>query len=331
MDHWPPKRAPAAANSAAFYASTALFVALPSESAGEALDRLSSARYDSLDRLWLVDAGGALAGAVPIARLLAASRSSELSSLADRPPPSVDAALHPERVALHAIEHDLDAVPVTSDGKLLGVVPARALVAISRREHVRDLHRLAGIAPESPEDEAAAQLLEPPTRGAAHRLPWLLVGLFGTLATGVVMTGFEEVLREDIAVAFFVPGIVYLADAVGTQTEALAVRGLSHVHQPLRILVARELGTGLLLGLLLGAICWPAIAVGWGDPMLGLAVALSVLIACAVATSVGLLLPWLLSARGHDPAFGSGPLATILQDVLSLLVYLTVISWLRPS
>jgi magnesium transporter len=44
-----------------------------------------------------------------------------------------------------------------------------------------------------------------------------------------------------------------------------------------------------------------------------------------VAASLGLLLPWWLARSGRDPALGSGPIATIIQDVLSLLVYLAVV------
>jgi magnesium transporter len=38
---------------------------------------------------------------------------------------------------------------------------------------------------------------------------------------------FERELQANVMIAFFIPGIVYLADAVGTQTEALIIRGLS--------------------------------------------------------------------------------------------------------
>ena len=31
---------------------------------------------------------------------------------------------------------------------------------------------------------------------------------------------------------------------------------------------------------------------------------------------------------GSDPAYGSGPLATIVQDVLSLLIYFASVSWI---
>jgi len=33
------------------------------------------------------------------------------------------------------------------------------------------------------------------------------------------------------------------------------------------------------------------------------------------------VLPWLLDSVGVDPAFGSGPLATVIQDLTSILIY----------
>jgi magnesium transporter len=40
-----------------------------------------------------------------------------------------------------------------------------------------------------------------------------------------------------------------------------------------------------------------------------------------MATVVAICLPWLLQRFGRDPAFGSGPLATLIQDLLSILTY----------
>jgi magnesium transporter len=57
-------------------------------------------------------------------------------------------------------------------------------------------------------------------------------------------------------------------------------------------------------------------------------VAVTILTAGGVATSVGLLFPWILDQLGKDPAFGSGPVATIVQDVLSLLIYFAMVQWL---
>jgi divalent cation transporter len=38
----------------------------------------------------------------------------------------------------------------------------------------------------------------------------------------------------------------------------------------------------------------------------------------------GGLLPWLFDAFALDPAFGSGPLATVVQDLLSIWIYLSI-------
>ena len=74
---------------------------------------------------------------------------------------------------------------------------------------------------------AASTLTLDVRRRLWHRLPWLLLGLCGALVAADVVGQFEELLRVQEMPAFFMPGIVYLADAVGTQTETVIVRGLS--------------------------------------------------------------------------------------------------------
>jgi magnesium transporter len=59
------------------------------------------------------------------------------------------------------------------------------------------------------------------------RLPWLAVGVIGAMVSAALLAGIEDQMSANLAVAYFISGIVYLADAVGTQTETLAVRGLS--------------------------------------------------------------------------------------------------------
>jgi magnesium transporter len=186
-------------------------------------------------------------------------------------------------------------------GAFLGALTATSVMAILRDEHLEGLHHMAGILGRS--ERAKAALTAPPYRRALYRLPWLLVRLAGSAAATALMAGAEAQLSAHIAVAFFIPAIIYLADAIGTQAEAVVVHGLSLTEGgPLRLLLG-ELGTGALLGLTL-------------------AVALALAAAGTIATGVGFLLPWVFQRVGFDPALGSGPVATLLQDVLSLAVYL---------
>jgi magnesium transporter len=225
-----------------------------------------------------------------------------------------------------ALNHLIPAVPVVDDqGCLLGAVPAHTVFKIMREEHTQDMERMVGIWRNS--DQALSAIEGNPLRRVMDRLPWLIVGTVGcVLATGLMAT-FESTLRTDLAVAFFIPGIVYLADAIGTQSEAIAVRGLSFSSTPILQLMKGELKTGLCLGAALAVAVFPFIWLAF-NAKLAFAVSVALICASSLATSIGLLLPSILSRLGKDPAYGSGPLATIIQDLLSLLIYLSTVSLL---
>jgi magnesium transporter len=134
---------------------------------------------------------------------------------------------------------------------------------------------------------------------------------------------FEEDLRLNVMLAFFMPGIVYLADAVGTQTETVIVRGLS-LGVPVARMMRREILTGLAIGLALAALAGPVVWWRWNDSSLGFSVAVSVFAASSTSTLAAMALPWMFDWFALDPAFGSGPLATVIQDLLSIGIYLSV-------
>ena len=289
------------------------------------LSGLPGKLYDSTDAVYIVDDSGRLLGLVRFPHLLAADAASKMSELMVQDLPMASPDDDQEKVAILAIKHDIASIPVV-DGqkKLLGVVPPQTLFEILRREHIEDLNRLVGIWKEN--NRALSAIEASPTRRVRDRLPWLLLGLIGSMVAGSVVAWFEHILETHISVAFFIPIIVYLADAIGTQTEAVAVRGLSLSHAPIKSLLNGELRTGLLIGLLLGILLFPYVFLTSGEIYLALAVSLAVVIAGGVATTIGFLLPWFLSYMGKDPAFGSGPVATIIQDVLSLLIYFLIVN-----
>ena len=68
-------------------------------------------------------------------------------------------------------------------------------------------------------------------------------------------------------------------------------------------------------------LAFPLVWLAFGNAALAMTVAAALLVASSVATTIGFLLPWLFARLGYDPAMGSGPVATVVQDVLSLLIY----------
>jgi magnesium transporter len=294
------------------------------ETAGRVRERLAQEQPACVEIVAVVGPHGMLEGVVPIGRLFATPAGSPLGEVMARDFPRVHPEDDQEHAASVALHHAVDALPVVdASGALLGAIPPQALLQVLRREHVEDLHRLTGITRESARARHAIE--DPPMRRARHRLPWLVAGLAGSAAATAAMAGFEEIIQAHVAVAFFVPALVYLADAIGTQSEAIAVRGLSLTRSGIGHLVAGELRTGALIGVVLGLVAFVTIVAVYRDARLAGAVGVSLFAAGTMASGIGIAFPWWLARLGGDPAYGSGPMATVLQDTLSILVYLAVL------
>lgn len=309
------------------HSETAATRVAPRKLAARAGDTAESVRHQlradgrsDWELLCVVDDDGRLLGTLSAAELLLLPDAAVLRDVVHRDRPRVRSDIDQEEMASLALYHGVAAMPVVDGaGHLIGVVGSVAMMDILRREHVEDLHRLAGVTRES--DDARQALEEPPMRSARHRLPWLIVGLGASVVATFIVARFETALAAKPALAFFVPGLVYLADAIGTQSEAVAVRGLSLSHVGIDRLIGNELRTGLLIGAVLALLAFPMVWLVFGESRLASAVALALAGASIVASVLGLVLPWLLARFGSDPVYGSGPLATIVQDVLSLLIY----------
>jgi magnesium transporter len=210
---------------------------------------------------------------------------------------------------------------VDASGHFVDIMPPRRIVEVLRHEHDEDLARLGGYMASVSSARHATE--EPLLYRLWHRLPWLLLGLAGAIASAGVVGAFEQQVSRNVLLAFFIPGIVYMADAVGTQTEALVIRGLS-VGVGIRRFIGRELLTGLLVGLTVALVFVPLGVAFWGDFAVVISVSVALLAACSTATLIAMVLPSVLQHLGKDPAFGSGPLATVIQDLLSILIYFAV-------
>lgn len=263
-----------------------------------------------------------LVGVVPPERLLQADSAELIESLIEPRVPMVGPTADAEGTCWAAAQAGVATVAVVDeDGRLRGLVPPRTVIAVLAHEHEVDLARLGGYLRASTLARVAST--EPIRARFWHRLPWLLVGLVAALASALIVSGFEQSLEEEVALAFFLPGIVYMADAVGTQTETLILRGLS-VGVGIGRVVLKELATGLAMGLVLAVGFFSAALVFGVGASIAVVVGVSLFVACATASAVAMVLPAILSRLGTDPAFGSGPLATVAQDLISIAVYLGI-------
>jgi magnesium transporter len=295
--------------------------ARPDDTVGSALAALRRHPLDEASHLYLVDERSRLMGQVPMEKLICAEPTARLDGLRGEPPVEVYPNDKAETIALRAVErHDADVAVIDAARHLLGAIPIGRLLALLHEEHVDDILRMGGIGPTHPDPTEAQDSF-----GAFRaRMPWLVLGLLGGFLAGGVASLFEEALKREIALAFFLPLVVYMADAVGTQTETVLVRAMAYGRVGLVPQLLREGALGVLIGVTIGAMAAVALLTVGGRASVAAVVALTLSLTSLVATLVASLLPLALARLGADPALASGPVATVLQDLLSVAIYLGV-------
>lgn len=291
------------------------------DTVGAALAAIRRSRPEEASHLYLVDDQSRLVGQVPIESLILADPGTRLDGLRGDPPVEVHPEDNAESVALVAVErHDADVAVVDAQRRLLGAIPIGHLLAQLHEEHVDDLLRMGGVDPAHP--------LPPKQDGTFKsfkaRMPWLLMGLAGGWLAAGVASLFEAALEREIVLAFFLPLVVYMADAVGTQTETILVRALAYGKVPLGNQLLREGFLGLVIGGAIGGMAAAGLLFFDGRGLLAAVVGLTLAVTALIATIMASLLPLGFVRLGADPALASGPIATVLQDILSVAVYLGI-------
>lgn len=157
-----------------------------------------------------------------------------------------------------------------------------------------------------------------------ERLPWLVVGLTGGIVVTLLVSKFETIFVKNIALAFFLPVIIYMSDAIGTQTENIYVRNLGKFRDNFFQYFIKELMVGIAFGLIFSILLGFFAKLWLGNTSVALTVAIAMFINGIIAPIIALLIPELLFKEHKDPALGAGPFTTILQNLISLLVYLLV-------
>lgn len=172
---------------------------------------------------------------------------------------------------------------------------------------------------EDDEKEKVSLLIE-------HRLPWLVVGLVGGMGLTLVSSRFELLLSKNIGLAYFIPVIVYMADAVGTQTEAVYVRNIGKKGTHFLDYLVKEFLLGLALGALFGAMAGLFAFFIFKSVEISLTVGLAMFATMSTAPIIALIVPTLLKFEHKDPAVGAGPFTTVVQDFISLVCYFVIAS-----
>ena len=280
-------------------------------------------KLESINYIYTTDEFGFLKGAISIKEVFRQGKERKLNELIAGKMIIVGPYTKAEQVANTALKHNIKSVPVVDrEGKFLGVVLSDTILEIAYREIQEDLSRLAGIEnPELSHDNEKISIFA----SFKHRLPWLIIGLFGGFLMSKTITSFETTLAENLILASFIPLIVYIGSAVQTQIGYFIVRDLAF-NQKLNFLnyAFRQFKIVLLIGLGLGVLVFFSTFIFYAELAIAFVLAVAIFLAILSSIITGVLIPFIFHRLKFDPASASGPIATIIQDLISILIYLLV-------
>jgi magnesium transporter len=269
--------------------------------------------------IYVTDKEGKLKGRLSLKDLLTASEKAHVSDVYI---PKVDyVTVHTEgdEVARIMQKYDLEAIPVIDEeGVLVGRVTIDDIVDYIKDEAEKDYQMAAGISQDVEADDSIFQLTK-------ARLPWLILGLFGGLASVFILQDFEHLMGDPEVkmLFFFTPLIAAMAGNVGVQSSAIIVQGLANdiVKGSLLSRLLKEVGLSLINGIALGALVILFGFIMQYSFAFSATIAISMLSVIIIAALIGTFVPIILDKKGIDPAIATGPFITTSNDIFGIFLF----------
>jgi len=280
--------------------------------------------YATLDYIYVTDRNDVLRGVISIRQVFDLPKDVKVEEVMKKDLIHVHPHTHQERIVYLAISHGIKAIPVVDkEGHLLGAVPYDAILQIFNSEVHEDVFKFGGmfhrVGKEYTTIKSSAWMM------VKSRTPWLIIGVLGGTLAASIVRGFEGVLSKFLMLAAFIPVLVYLSDAVGTQSETLIVRSIA-LDPKLSVgsYLIRELKVATVLGIICGMLLSAVALLGWRVPYLGIIVGFSMFLSILAAVLTSTFLPLIFRKLNLDPAVATGPFATLISDIVTLLIYFYV-------
>jgi magnesium transporter len=283
-----------------------------------------------------VDGEGRLVGVVPTRRLLLSPLGTPLGAIMVRRVVGLPAEATVLDACEFFIQHRLLALPVLDqDRRLLGLVDVELytdeLVRLGEGEpHVErakydDLFALIGVHMAQARTVTAVDAFR-------LRFPWLLCNIVGGILAALLISRYSDVLSwREAVLALFIPVVLALAESVSIQSVSLTLQTLQGQRlrgRTLLALVGRELLTGLLLGAGAGLFVAVVVLLWLRQSQVALCGLFGIVGGVTCAAILGLAIPYLLRLWRRDPQVAAGPIALVLADLLTLLIYFNLGRWL---
>ncbi len=283
---------------------------------------------ETIYSLYVTDKERHLTGILSLRDLVVADPGALIGEVMTREVVNVRTDTDQEEVARAIQRYDFLALPVVDlEKRLVGIVTVDDVIDVIEQEATRDIYAAGAVQAGDEDDYFQSNLFVV----ASRRIVWLAVLVLANGLTTQVIAMNDEVLKQVVLLAAFIPLLIGAGGNVGAQSSTVVIRGLSTQRiQRLGLLrvIAKESLAGALLGILMAVFVVPFAWWQGEGPLVATAVGISLIAIATLAATAGASLPLLFDRMGLDPALMSAPFITTATDVAGVLIYLKTASWL---
>jgi magnesium transporter len=287
---------------------------------------------ETIDVIYIINGKGELIDDLRIREFLIASPDTKVSDLMDERFISLKVNDDQETASEVFKMNNRVALPVTDDKNiLLGIITIDDMLWVAQEEYTEDIQKIGGTeALDAPYlDISIPKLIK-------KRAGWLVILFLSEMLTATAMQFFQHEIETATVLALFIPLIMSSGGNSGSQASTLIIQAMALGEVTLSDwwrVMRRELISGFILGLILGAIGYLRIIL-WQNlhifdygvywKLIASTIFFSLIGIVLWGSLMGSMLPILLKKLKQDPAASSAPFVATLVDVTGIVIYFSV-------
>lgn len=283
--------------------------------------RKQAEEVDEVYYVYVVDDDNVLKGTLSVKTLITSNDSVKIKTIYNEDVIKVTVDTPGEEVANKMQKYDLVAIPVIDAiGRLAGRITIDDAMELLREEAEKDYQMISGISQDVESTDTVWLLTK-------ARLPWLLIGLFGGILGAMVMGSHESQLAKFPQMVFFVPLIAAMGGNVGVQSSSIIVQSIANNtlgRESMGRKLLKELGVAALNGTVLSSLIVLYNYLFSDSYALTISVSISLFSVILFAAMFGTFVPLILNKLKIDPALATGPFITTVNDIMGLVIYLSI-------
>lgn len=223
-------------------------------------------------------------------------------------------------------DYDFIALPVVNENnQMQGLITVDDIIDVITDEARENIEQISGVDTEASETHFWGNI--------RLRLPWLLLLLLMTMFNSQVYGIFNGVLAHNPVLSIYMPLVAAMSGNVGTQSLGLTIYRLSQDEEfetfgAMLKYAFGEARVYFAISFILSTLIFVVMGLVFKQVHLALTLCLTILLTFVISACLGTLIPIILDKLKINSQVASGPLITTVNDLISVVTYLTIGSML---